>query len=166
MMQSCASAAKLRGGGPILNRGSNDHVHYRVATTSDRYLLLAIIRSSCRKSWLKLLCLRTLHRRAYRDSSRCDASCRHPPKDDEELAGQRHNHCLAQAAAGLGGSLAIPSGQRAVLLMQQVSPGELDHAAADPCVAGFGESAFSPLLPALIGRPGQTGVSRHSFSVS
>ena len=27
MMQSCASAAKLRGGGPILNRGSKTIVH-------------------------------------------------------------------------------------------------------------------------------------------
>src|SRR5437867_11003973 len=34
MMQSCASAAKLRGGGPILNRGSKTIVLYRVAATS------------------------------------------------------------------------------------------------------------------------------------
>ena len=40
MMQSYASLAKLQGGGPILNRGFDDHVHYRVAATSDHYLHL------------------------------------------------------------------------------------------------------------------------------
>jgi hypothetical protein len=38
MMQPCASAAKLRGSGPILNCGSEGHVLGRVAATSDRYL--------------------------------------------------------------------------------------------------------------------------------
>jgi hypothetical protein len=42
MMQSCASAAKLRGDGPILNRGSKAIVLYRVAATSVRHLQLAI----------------------------------------------------------------------------------------------------------------------------
>ena len=42
MMQSCASAGKLRGGGPILNRGSKTIVLYRVAATSVRHLQLAI----------------------------------------------------------------------------------------------------------------------------
>ena len=37
-MQSCASAGKLRGGGPILNRGAKAIVQYRVAATSDRRL--------------------------------------------------------------------------------------------------------------------------------
>src|SRR5436190_21451858 len=53
MMQSCASAAKLRGGGPILNRGSKTIVLnrgsktlvlYRVAATSVRQLQFAINR--------------------------------------------------------------------------------------------------------------------------
>src|SRR5947207_14958172 len=44
MMQSCASAAKLRGGGPILNRGSKTIVLYRVAATSVRHLQFAINR--------------------------------------------------------------------------------------------------------------------------
>jgi hypothetical protein len=37
MMQSCASAAKLRGGGPILNCGAKPHVQRRDATASDRH---------------------------------------------------------------------------------------------------------------------------------
>jgi hypothetical protein len=49
MMQSCASAAKLRGGGPILNRGSKTIVLHRVAATSVRHLQLAINRrATCR----------------------------------------------------------------------------------------------------------------------
>jgi hypothetical protein len=37
-MQSCASAAKLRGGGPILNRGAKAIVQRRVAAASVRHL--------------------------------------------------------------------------------------------------------------------------------
>ena len=37
-MQSCASAAKLRGGGPILNRGAKAIVQHRVAAASVRHL--------------------------------------------------------------------------------------------------------------------------------
>src|SRR5208337_680102 len=37
-MQSCASAAKLRGGGPILNRGAKAIVQYRGAAASVRHL--------------------------------------------------------------------------------------------------------------------------------
>ena len=37
MMQSCASAAKLRGGGPILHSGLGAHVQRRVTATSDRH---------------------------------------------------------------------------------------------------------------------------------
>jgi len=41
-MQSYASAAKLRGGGPILNRGAKTIVQYRVAATSVHQLQLGI----------------------------------------------------------------------------------------------------------------------------
>src|SRR5262245_26690363 len=37
MMQSCASAAKLRGGGPILHSGMEAVVLRRVTATSDRH---------------------------------------------------------------------------------------------------------------------------------
>jgi hypothetical protein len=41
-MQSCASAAKLREGGPILNRGARTIVQHRVAATSVHQLQLGI----------------------------------------------------------------------------------------------------------------------------
>jgi hypothetical protein len=42
MMQSCASAAKLRGGGPISKPRLEGHVQCRVAATSERRLQLGI----------------------------------------------------------------------------------------------------------------------------
>ena len=42
--------------------------------------------------------------------------------------------------------------ERALLLKHQKAPGELDHAAADPGVAGSGEPLFAPLRAALIRR--------------
>jgi hypothetical protein len=49
MMQSCASAAKLRGGGPILNRGSKTMC--KVGLPSVRHLQLDInTRTNCRTS--------------------------------------------------------------------------------------------------------------------
>jgi hypothetical protein len=42
MMQSCASAAKLRDGGPTLNRGTRTIVQHRVAATSVHQLQLGI----------------------------------------------------------------------------------------------------------------------------
>jgi hypothetical protein len=42
MMQSCASAAKLREGGPILNRGTKTIVQHRVAATSVHRLQLGV----------------------------------------------------------------------------------------------------------------------------
>jgi hypothetical protein len=51
MMQSCASAAKLRGDGPILNRGAKTIVLCRVAATSVRHLQLGInMTLGCRNS--------------------------------------------------------------------------------------------------------------------
>ena len=46
----------------------------------------------------------------------------------------------------------IPQCQRALLLKQPKAPGESDHAAADPSVAGSGEPLFAPLRAALIRR--------------
>ena len=37
MMQPCASAAKLRGGGSILESGAEGHGLLRITTTSDRH---------------------------------------------------------------------------------------------------------------------------------
>src|ERR1700732_3237251 len=46
------------------------------------------------------------------------------------------------------------------------APGELDHAAADPGIAGSGEALFPPPRTALVRRARQTGVARHRFAVT
>src|SRR5580704_19038257 len=51
------------------------------------------------------------------------------------------DHCLARANTAISGASAIPQCERALLLKHQKAPGELDHAAADPGVAG---PLFSP----------------------
>jgi hypothetical protein len=49
--KSCASAAKLREGGPILNRGARTIVQHRVAATSVHQLQLGIdMRLGCSNS--------------------------------------------------------------------------------------------------------------------
>src|SRR5204863_2525845 len=59
---------------------------------------------------------------------------------------------VLRANAAIGGAGAIPQCERTFLLKHQKAPGELDHAAADPCVAGSGEPLFAPLRAALIRR--------------
>ena len=58
MMQSCASAARLRGGGPILNRGAKAIVQRRVAAASVRRLPAVRVshgdaRTTATPSWLR-----------------------------------------------------------------------------------------------------------------
>jgi hypothetical protein len=64
MMQSCASAAKLLGGGPILETGVQHHGLLRVTATSDRHRILTMVCSSgsdslfCQSAHLTLLAKR------------------------------------------------------------------------------------------------------------
>src|ERR1700737_871190 len=60
----------------------------------------------------------------------------------------------------------VPLCQCALLLKPQKAPGELDHAAADPGIAGSGEALFPPSRTALVRRARQTGVARHRFAVT
>jgi hypothetical protein len=50
MMQSCASAAKLLGGGPILETGFQNHGLLRVTATSDRHRTPTMFCSSASES--------------------------------------------------------------------------------------------------------------------
>src|SRR6266702_2733016 len=90
-------------------------------------------------------------RRTHYDTLRDLPDCCHAPERDEELAGERHDHLLAQAWSAVDACLK-PERQRALLLKQQPAPGELDHAATDAGVAGFGEALLAPPRAALVGR--------------
>ena len=141
MMQLCASAAKLRGGGPILIFGVKAMGMYRVTATSDRHWQFAASEADERRNSLSLLnrywstesC-----RRAQRNALR-DVAGRDKPRD-EQLAGQRYDHGRA-LLAGSDARL-IPLYQGAVLLMDQKAPGQLDRAATYSRVARFGETLF------------------------
>jgi hypothetical protein len=94
------------------------------------------------------------------------ASSDEAPERDDQFACQRDDHCLARANTAITGAGAIPQCQRALLLKHQKAPGELDHAAADPGVAGSGKALFASLRTALIRRACQAGVARHCSTVT
>jgi hypothetical protein len=51
-------------------------------------------------------------------------------------------------------------------LKPQKAPGELDHAAAVPGIAGCGEPLFPPFRAALVRRTRQAGVAGHGSAVT
>jgi hypothetical protein len=57
MMQPCASAAKLRGGGSVLCGGLKSHGFDRCTTASDRHRPVRRARADERRNWLRLLLL-------------------------------------------------------------------------------------------------------------
>src|ERR1700732_5606769 len=83
------------------------------------------------------------------------------PECDHQLACQGDDHRLARAGTAIGSAGLVPLCQCALLLKPQKAPGELDHAAADPGIAGSGEALFPPPRTALVRRARQTGVARH-----
>src|SRR4051812_5481371 len=83
------------------------------------------------------------------------------PERDEQFAGQGDNHRLAGGAARVSSACSIPLCQCAVLLEHQETPGELQHAVADPGIARPGQALFSPTGTAFLGRAGQSAVTRH-----
>src|SRR6516164_10948365 len=82
------------------------------------------------------------------------------------LRAVRRSSFCARAGTAIGSAGLVPSRQRAVLLKPQKAPGEWDHPAADPGIAGFGEPSFPPLAAALVRRTRQAGVARHSSAVT
>src|SRR2546421_3417588 len=90
--------------------------------------------------------------RTQNDTLQCLASRDKAPERDEQLACQGDNHRLARANTAISSSGAVPQCQCARLLKPQKAPGELDHAAADPGIAGSGEPLFPTLRAALVRR--------------
>ena len=113
MMQPCASAAKLRGGGPILCYGVISHGVHRVTATSNRHRR-SITGPTGPKLSGAFSNLRSL-RRAQNDSVRHYSLSHEPPQGDQKLARQGHDHGLARAARVLG-ACTKPLRQGAVLL--------------------------------------------------
>jgi hypothetical protein len=104
MMQPCASAAKLRSGGPILFLGIT-----AMAQTGTRHLEPSSATVTSGRTGPKLLGafsnLRLL-RRAQNDAVRHHALSHKPPQGDQKLARQGHDHELARTARVLGAGVA------------------------------------------------------------
>jgi len=122
MMQSCASAAKLRSGGPILPIGTKAKGHAGIPPP--RTVIGVPSQAdggqgrNCQGAFnvLRSLCCRTQN-----DSVRHNALPREPPQGDQKLACQGHDHGLASAAGVLGAG-SKPLHQGAVLLVQKEPP--------------------------------------------
>jgi hypothetical protein len=108
MMQSCASAARLLGGGSILQKRHKGQGGHRLTATSDR-VGAAPARPMGAKLWsIKLLSLKLLvgrfSGRLQHDAGGQLAGRHVAPQCDQKLAGKRHDHGLAGACAAVGGA--------------------------------------------------------------
>ena len=161
MMQPCASAAKLRSGGPILFLGIT-----AMAQTGTRHLESSSATRHKRTDWAKLLGafsnLRLL-RRAQNDAVRHHALSHEPPQGDQKLARQGHDHELARTARVLGAG-SKPLRQGAVLLKDEKSPRQLDYASPNSSVAGTGQPFLPAFCAALVGRAREASITRYGPS--
>src|SRR5215471_14872281 len=153
MMQSCASAAKLRAAGPFSPSASVPR-QQPVPATSDRRPAVPVVDASSEHRAGKEIILRgSLACRTQGDAVQWLANGDKSPERDEQLARQRDDHRFACGATAIGPAGLVPPGQCAVLLKPLKAPGELDHPAADPCIAGFGKPLLRRLAPLSSGAP-------------
>src|SRR6266852_3050995 len=169
MMQPCASAAKLRGGGPILPLGMTAMSHLgtpspRDPATSNRHRRPVTSGRTGPKLSGVFSDLRSLRRAQY-DAVRHHALPHQPPQGDQKLARQGHDHGLASAAGGLGAG-SKPLRQGALLLEHEKSPRQLDHASPNSSVAGTGQPFLPAFCAALVGRAREARITRYGPSVA
>ena len=164
MMQSCASAAKLRSGGPILPVGTKAKGHAGIPPP--RTVIGASSQADGRDrncggafSVLHSLC------RTQNNAVWYNALPHKPPQGDQQLARQGHDHRLSSTASVLGAS-SKPPRQGAVLLVQKEPPRQLNHASSDSSIARTGQSFLSTFPPALVGRASEAGITRYGPSVA
>src|SRR5262245_8679941 len=158
MMQSCASAAKLRGGRPILNHGSKTMCE--VGLPPPRF----IIRSSPSRRQ------RCGSSAASRHTGRTARPAGISPVVTNLQSAMRslcqgHYHGLAQTGAATCSSRPIPRGQRAVLLMHQETPSDVDHPTADAGIAGPRKSSLTSLLTARVRSTCEARISRNGLPI-
>ena len=108
--------------------------------------------------------LRSL-RRAQNEAFWHHALSHEPPKGDQKLTRQGHDHGLA-SAAGVFGAGSKPLRQGAVLLEHEKSPRQLDHAPSNSRVARTRQPFLPAFSAALVGRAREAGISRYGPSVT
>src|SRR6201993_3120877 len=154
MMQACASAAKLRAAGPFFRSASSAMFEYgipppRIVSSA------AVLKSSARRNGAEWY---ARSGKPFQDAGRKTTPSSGSPvvtKRQSAMINLRASATIIVLRVPIRLSAvwaAIPQCQRALLLKHQKAPGELDHAAADPGVAGSGEPLFAPLRAALIRR--------------
>ena len=164
MMQSCASAAKLRAAGPFFGAA-----HRPCARSGHRHLGSLSAAQGCQAGCpvVPRSVLLSLHDAGRKMTPIWQlAGCDETPKRDEQLACQRHDHGLARAAAAVGRSRLKPLGQGAVLLEPEKTPSKLDHATPDAGVAGARKTLLAPPFAALIRRAGQPGIAGDGLAIA
>src|SRR6202022_2135066 len=164
MMQSCASAAKLRAAGPFSPSASGP-CQLPVPPTSDRQSAVRAERQRERRIGKMLV------PEVFQPAGR-----RMTPSTVSPVVTKRQSAMSSLRANATIIVLRVPGRLSAVraryhcasalVLKPQKAPGELDHAAADPGIAGSGEALFPPPRTALVRRARQTGVARHRFAVT
>ena len=164
MMQSYASVAKLRSGGPILCYGVISHGVHRVTATSNRHRRPITSGRAGPKLLGAFFVLRSLCG-TQNDAVRHHALPHEPPQGDQKLARQGHDHGLA-SAAGVFGAGSKPLRQGAVLLEYEKSPRQLDHAPSNSRVARTRQPFLPAFSAALVGRAREAGITRYGPSVA
>ena len=152
-MQSCASAAKLRGGGPILYIGMKAMV---CGTPPPRTVIGDPSPWSGsgrnRQAIGDVYSIARVHHAGRMATPSGTTPSAQPPQRDQQLAGQCHNHGLA-GFRGLLRTPPIPLRQSAVLLEQQESPRQLDHATAHTGIARSRHPFLAGSVPLRSGEP-------------
>ena len=132
MKQPSASAARLRGGGPILWTAWRpcDYSGHRHLGSSSTAQIAGVESPGCavflqrRSGWL-----------SEHDTLRHFAGGDHAPERDEQFACQGDDHLRLARALDTLGPGSEPLRQHAVPLKHEEAPSQLDHAAAYPGIA-------------------------------
>src|SRR4051794_40936852 len=122
-MHACASAAKLRGGGPILTRGSKAIAWVGIPPPRTVLGSLPRWRERAAKRNLLVDARRSSGHRAQGDPLRGLAGGHQTPQRDQQLSREGDDHGFARAAAGVRRARPVPLRQRALLLEQEKAPG-------------------------------------------
>src|SRR3974390_1207831 len=164
MMQSCASAAKPRSGGPILPVGMK--AKGRIGTPPPRTVIGVLSQAygqgrNCRGAFsvLRSLC------RTQNDAVWHHALPHELPQGDQKLARQGHDQGLASTESVLRASWILLR-QGAVLLVHKEPPRQLDHAAPNSTIAGTGQPFLPPLAAALVGVASEAGITGYGPAVA
>ena len=165
MMQSYASAAKLQGGGPILNRGAVGHVQCglpppRIVICSQVMGTLA----DCRNS-IVLARRHAITQPREGPGLPAPASGRQSPKRDQQLTGEGYDHGLARRAASVCSSCPIPLGPTRCPAGAPGSPRRPAASHGARGVAGFGKAPLTSLFAALVRSSRQTRIARYCFAI-